>query len=114
MRIPPAHARRPPRRAPEVQRFPETAEPRPLLGAQRGRLAEGRAEPAEERRQRQDVVAIVGEDARERAGAPAPKPVEVERRDQGAGHVLLTDEAEDVALEGGEPAVVEAAGPHAP
>src|SRR5215475_3341244 len=42
----------------DVDGLPETTEPRPLLGAQRRRLAEGGAEPADEGGEGQHVIAV--------------------------------------------------------
>src|SRR5262249_50596794 len=51
-----------------IDRLPQSAQPRPLLGAKRGRVAQRGAKPADERGERQDVIAVVGEDARQRTG----------------------------------------------
>ena len=92
----------------EVHRLPEPAEPGQLRGAELLVMLERAPEPAEQRDQREHVLAVVLEDARERRGAARAEEVEVERRDQGAGHVVVAREAEHLALERPEPAVGEA------
>src|SRR6266849_3973476 len=92
-------------RALEIHRLPEAAQPREVLGAQVVVRREGAAEPAEERDEREDVVAVVVEDPRQRRGPPGAEEVEVERRDLGARHVVLALEPDDLALERREPAV---------
>src|SRR5439155_1242062 len=52
-----------------------------------------------------DVVAVVVEHPRERRRPARAEEVEVERGDQGARHVVLALEPEDLALERREPAV---------
>src|SRR5207249_1538377 len=70
-----------------------------VLGAQVVVRREGAAEPAEERDEREDVVAVVVEDPRQRRGPPGAEEVEVERRNQGARHIVLALEPDDLALE---------------
>src|SRR6266849_2132410 len=89
----------------EIHRLPEAAQPREVLGAQVVGRCEGAAEPAEERDEREDVVAVVVEDPRQRRGPAGAEEVEVERRDLGARHVVLALEPDDLALERREPAV---------
>ena len=52
-------------------------------------LAERAHEPAEQRRQREHVVAVVGEDAREWLCVPGAEVLEIERRNHRARHVVL-------------------------
>src|SRR5206468_3597830 len=86
-------------------RRPRAARPRGGLGAQGAGGREGAAEPAGERDEREDIVAVVVEDPRQRRGPPGAEEVEVERRNQGARHVVLALEPDDLALERREPAV---------
>ena len=97
----------------EVDRLPESGEPGELLGLEVSVAEQRPAEPAEQCDEREHVVPVVGKDARQRRRAARAEELEVEPRDHGAGHVILAEKAEHLALERGQPAVGEARAPHA-
>ena len=101
-------------RALDVHRLPEPPEPAELAGRQVLARRQRLAEPAEQRHQRQDVVPVVGEHPAQRRRPPRAKEVEVERRDQAAGDVVLARDTDDLALERRQPAVGQIRRPHAP
>src|SRR5262249_18647947 len=98
----------------EIDRLPEPAEPAHLPRRQRLAGGQGTPEPGEQPDQRKDIVAIVGENAGQRRRPSRAQIVEVERRDEAAGNVVVAHEPDHLTLERREPAVCEARGPHAP
>src|SRR5205807_7994033 len=93
---------------------PEATEPAELAG--RELLAGGQRfpKPAEKPDQGQDVVPVVGKHAAEWRGPPRAQEVEVERRDQTAGDVVFSNDADDFSLEGGQTAIGQVRVPYAP
>jgi len=87
------------RGAPRIAAFPEPADSRQLAGAEVGISREGTSEPPQQRSQRQHVIPIVLEDPGQGRGPPVAKEVEVERRNEVAGNIVLADETEDPALQ---------------
>src|SRR2546426_3204349 len=101
-------------RALDIHWFPEPPEPAQL---RRGHLRSGgerSAEPAEQPHQREDVVPVVRQHAAERRRPTRAQKVEVERRDQGAGNVVVAHDTDHLALERRESAIGEARRPHSP
>ena len=101
-------------RALEIDRFPEPAETGQFRGAQLRRSGERAAEPAEQSHQREDVVAVVREHAGQRRGPTRAQKIEVERRDQAAGDVVLTLHPDHFALQRRQSTIGEARRPHPP
>ena len=97
----------------DIRGLPDAAEPGELLGMEVGLRGPGdcAGDPPRERGEREDVVAIVREDPRERARSLAPEVLEVHRGDQGPWKVVISGEAEHVSLERSQAAVGEACAP---
>src|SRR5262249_61995962 len=87
------------RSPPRIAALPEAAHPCQFAGGKVGIVGEGTSEPPQQRGQRKYVIPVVLEDPGQGRGAPMAEEIEVERRDQVAGDVVLTDETEELSLQ---------------